>query len=193
MNEKQFCCTQNAQYESLEDGVAIYAPPGSDYFVNPADGTLLASAPFLYQEVTGDFVLRSKARHDFTAVYDACALLAKDHDRLWAKACFEYTDLATHAIVSVMTNQHSDDANGVTIPQQEVWLQLARKGNMFAVHTSLDGVVFTMERLTYLPMHETIQVGFEAQSPRGKGGMRYFMHTTLEHRTLSDIRNGNYE
>ncbi len=182
-NETQFC--------ELENGIQIYAPAETDYFVNPADGAIMANAPFFYRDVEGDFVFRAKVSHSFSSTYDACVLLALDHDTLWAKACFECSDFQTHAVVSVMTNGRSDDANGVNIEGNEVWLQLARKDNLFAVHYSLDGKEFIMARLCSLPMGRCIQVGLIAQSPVGGGGERKFEHVSLESRTLTDIRGGN--
>lgn len=182
---------KESTFEKTEQGIAVYAPASSDYFVDAQTDEVINTAPFLYEEVCGDFVLKAKVHHDFISTYDACVLLALDNEALWAKACFEFSDLGTHSIVSVMTNKKSDDANNVSIEGNEVWLQLARKGNMFAIHYSLDGQTFKMARLTYLPMSETIKVGFEAQSPMGEGGMRYFEHCSLEHVTLNDIRDGN--
>jgi regulation of enolase protein 1 (concanavalin A-like superfamily) len=39
----------------------------------------------------------------------------------WAKLCFESTDFGTRAIVSVVTNGVSDDANGVNYHWPDVW------------------------------------------------------------------------
>ena len=36
-------------------------------------------------------------------------------DAVWGKACFEQSDFGTHAVVSVVTNGVSDDANGCNI------------------------------------------------------------------------------
>lgn len=192
MNYKNLKWLSESTMEEIEQGIKIYAPKNSDYFVNPMSDEVTVTAPFLYQEVTGDFVFKAKVHHAFSATYDACVLLAMDHETLWAKACFEYSDLGTYAIVSVMTNQKSDDANGVVIDDTSVWLQLSRKDDIFAVHYSLDGLRFNMARLTYLPMNKTIKVGFEAQSPMGNGGMRYFTNCSLELKTLEDIRDGNH-
>lgn len=180
-----------SEFEVISNGIKIYAPKNTDYFVDPISGEVKANAPFLYQEVTGDFVFKAKVHHDFIDTYDACVLLALDNEKLWAKACLEYSDFNTHTIVSVMSNQISDDANHLNIEQNEIWLQLSRKGNMFAIHYSYDGETYYMARLTYLPMTETIKVGFEAQSPIGNGGMRYFTNISLELKTLQDQRSGN--
>ncbi|WP_028043506.1 DUF1349 domain-containing protein [Candidatus Stoquefichus massiliensis] len=192
MNYQDFKWLSESQYEEIEDGIQIYAPEKTDYFVDPVSDQVHTNAPFLYQEVTGDFVLRAKVSHDFLSTYDACVLMALENEKLWAKACFEYSDFDTHSIVSVMTNQKSDDANNINIEGNEVCLQLARKENIFAIHYSIDGKHYFMSRLTYLPMSSTIKVGFEAQSPIGKGGMRYFKEISLEMKTLEDIRNGNF-
>lgn len=178
-------------YEEVENGIRAYATPNTDYFVNPETNEVTANAPFFYKEVSGDFMLRAKVSLDFESTYDACVLLALDNERLWAKACFEMSDYGVPFIVSVMTNGCSDDANCISVDGTEAWLQLSRKGNVFAVHYSLDGKQFKMARLTYLPMSSTIKVGFEAQSPVGSGGVRNFSDIDFRNITLNDIRNGN--
>lgn len=191
MNYEDFQWTIKTQYEVMENEIQIYAPAGTDYFVNPLDGNVKANAPFFYKEVEGDFVLRAKVSHDFVSTYDACVLFALDNDKLWAKACFEYTDLGTHSVVTVMTNERSDDANGVNVDGNEIWLQMSRKDNLFAIHYSYDGKKYMMARLCHMPMQKKIKVGLEAQSPLGNGGIRKFADVSLELRSLTDIRNGN--
>lgn len=178
-------------FENVENGIIAYAIPNTDYFVNPETNEVTANAPFFYEEVSGDFMLRARVSLDFKSTYDACVLLALDNERLWAKACFELSDFGVPLIVSVMTNGRSDDANCINVDNSEVWLQLSRKGNVFGIHYSLDGREFRMARLTYLPMKDTIKVGFVAQSPTGSGGKRFFSYIEFEHISLSDIRNGN--
>ncbi len=190
MDFKDFQWTIESKFEETETGIDILAPAETDYFVNPADGEVVANAPFFYKEVEGDFILKAKVSLDFVSIYDACALLALDNDKLWAKACFEYTDFDTIAVVTVMTNERSDDANGVNVEEDSIWLQISRKDNVFAVHYSLDGNEFIMARLAYLPMSEKIKVGFLAQSPTGKGGIRKFEDVSLELKSPLDIRSG---
>lgn len=190
MDFKDFQWTIETDYEETGDGIQIYAPAKTDYFVNPADGKVQVDAPFFYKEVEGDFVLRAKVSHDFVSTYDACVLLALDNDKLWAKACFEYTDIDTHSVVTVMTNERSDDANGIDVNGDEIWLQMSRKEDLFAIHYSHDGDNFKMARLCYLPMQKKIKVGLEAQSPTGNGGTRRFADVSLELRSLEDIRSG---
>lgn len=191
MEFSDFKWKRETKVNVLESGIEIYAPAGSNYFVNPSDNSKNNSAPFFYKEVEGDFVFKAKVNHDFISLYDACVLLAYDNETLWAKACFEYTDINTHSVVTVMTNELSDDANGYDVDGNEVWLQIARKDNIFAIHYSLDGKKFLMSRICKLPMQKKIMVGLVAQCPMGAGSMMKFEEVSLEEKTLLNIREGN--
>ena len=177
------------------DEVVIYAPAQTDWFNNPVpeNGLLsapVANAPFFYTEVTGDFVFRAKVRPNFKSVYDACALMVIQDEKLWTKAAFEKSDFGTTAAVCVVTNGVSDDANGCNIVQDEVWLQIVRVGDVFCTHYSLDGERFDMVRLFHLPVEKTVKVGIEAQSPAGDGGLRFYSEISLENRTVRNLRAG---
>lgn len=177
------------------DEITLTAPPQTDWFNNPfpengAYGAPVANAPFFYTEVTGDFVFRAKVRPGFASTYDACALMVIQDENLWTKAAFEKSDFGTTAAVCVVTNRLSDDANGCNIDQDEVWLQIARVGDVFVTFYSLDGQKFDMVRLFHLPVDKTVKVGLEAQSPTGEGGPRVFSQVSIEHRTLQNPRAG---
>lgn len=181
----------------MEDTIIMSAPAKSDFFCN--NGAIaeegltpenLTNAPFFYTEVSGDFVLRVKVSHDFRDTYDSSSIMVMQDLAVWAKACFELTDFETHAVVSVVTNQTSDDANGCNIEGNEVWLQATRSGNAFAFHYSTDGVRFDMMRFFTLPVAETIKVGLLAQAPTGEGGERVYRNFSLEHRKVKNIRAG---
>lgn len=175
--------------------IAIAAPPRTDWFNNPVpeDGVLsalVANAPFLYTDVSGDFVFRARVRPNHRYTYDACALMVIRDERMWAKAAFEASDFGTKAAVCVVTNGISDDANGCNIDRDDVWLQIVRVGDVFCVHYSLDGERFDMVRLFHLPVGETVKVGLEAQCPAGEGGLRLFSNVTFERRTVQNLRAG---
>lgn len=177
--------------------ITIYAPESSDFFCN--NGAIaeegitpesLQNAPFFHTEVNGDFVMRARVGHDFKDTYDSATIMVMRDVNVWAKACFEKTDFGTHAVVSVVTNNTSDDANGCNIDGNEVWLQVARTGNSFAFHYSTDGGNFFIMRFFNLPVDETIKAGLVAQAPQGKGGERHFRDFSLEKKTVKNIRMG---
>ena len=177
--------------------ITLMATEKSDFFRNPCavakDGITpdsLGNAPFYYTEVAGDFVMKAKVSLDFKDIYDAAALMVMESDEVWAKICFELTDFGPNAVVSVVTNQLSDDANGSVIKDKQLWLQITRVGKAFAFHYSTDGEKFLMLRVFSLPVSETIKVGMLAQSPTGKGGERNFEGFTMEQKTVNNIRFG---
>ncbi|MCL1863153.1 MAG: DUF1349 domain-containing protein [Defluviitaleaceae bacterium] len=177
------------------DKITIFAPPSSDFFNNPVpeNGKFKApqkNAPFLYSDIEGDFVIRVKVKPNFESVYDAACIMVIQDENLWLKAAYEKSDFDTTAVVSVVTNKVSDDANGCNLALDSIWLQVARVGNNFAVHYSMDGEKFDMVRLCMLPMEGTVKVGIEAQCPMGQGGIREFYGLSIEKRSISDLRAG---
>lgn len=175
--------------------VRIYAPGHTDYFNNPIpeNGKLMVpqgNAPFYYKDVTGDFVFKAKVIPEHKTTYDAACLMLIQDQMVWVKAAFEMSDFGTTPVVSVVTNQVSDDANGCNIEGGELWLQLTRKGNNVAVHYSLDGENYYMVRVCALPLNETVMVGLEAQCPMGEGAYRRYQDVSLEMVTVDDLRAG---
>ncbi len=188
----------NESVISEENGkIEIFAPKETDFFCN--NGAIgeegitpesLCNAPFYYTEVAGDFVMSVKVSHDFKDTYDSASIMVMKDMAYWAKACFELTDFDTHAVVSVVTKEDSDDANGCNIDDNKVWLQICRVGNSFAFHYSTDGENFYMMRFFNLPVDEVVKVGLLAQAPLGSGGKRIYENLTIERKTVKNIRMG---
>lgn len=180
-----------------EGKITLLATEKSDFFCGVGSvgeegitPEALCNAPFYYTETTGDFVMRAKVSLTFKDTYDSATLMVMDNERIWAKACFELTDFGTRAVVSVVTNGVSDDANGCNITGDHVWLQITRVGPSFGLHYSEDGEHFFMMRVFSLPVGETVKTGLVAQAPTGSGGERYFEQFSLENRTVKNIRFG---
>lgn len=171
-------------------GLRIYAPSHTDLFLDPLEAASADTAPFMWVEMTGDFVARLRVQPSFQADYDAGGLVVRQDDKRWIKLAYERTDLGNPAIVSVVTNGVSDDANGADLNSPSVWLQLARVGDVFALHYALDGEHWRMTRLCKLPMEATVKVGAIAQSPRGVGCAVDWLALTIESRTLAHPRDG---
>ena len=94
------------------------------------------------------------------------------------------------AVVSVVTNRISDDCNGPVRDANNVWFRISRVDDCFAFHYSADGVEYQMVRVFTLPVGKTVKVGFEAQSPMGEGGYRYYSEISLENKRVKNIRAG---
>ena len=188
----------NESEAEYKDGVLkVYAPGHTDYFNSPvkengAFPELTANAPLYYTEVIGDFVFRAKGELEFVSTYDAAALLVYENENVWAKLALENSDMPCKkpAVVSVVTNRISDDCNGPVRDANYVWFQISRVDDFFAFHYSTDGVEYNMVRVFTLPVGKTVKVGFEAQSPMGEGGYRYYSEISLENRRVKNVREG---
>lgn len=175
----------------LAHGIRVRAEKGTDFFVNPEDGSVQASAPFLYREVEGDFVATALVKPDFSSTWNACALMAYADSTHWIKFAFENSDATGKSIVTVVTDGISDDANGVILDRHEsIWLKLIRKGDQYAMHWSEDGKEFVMARISTLPGNQSIRVGLEAQSPLGPAADHTFLFLDIEQVTVSNLRLG---
>ena len=176
--------------ESGADGFSLRAPAETDYFIDNRTGYSRANAPCRYETVHGDFVCRVRVRPQFTGCYDAGAILVLADDRRWIKAAFEQTDLGYPVVVTVITDNASDDANGEPVPGMAVWLQVIRQGRFWAVHYSPDGTAWKMARYFEMEMPEQLRVGCSAQSPAGQGCLVRFSGFSFSREVCKDLRKG---
>jgi len=164
----------------------IDAGPRTDFFVDPADGRVVANAPATLAPVEGDFVLSALVEVAFAAMFDAGALLVWEDERRWAKLAFELSPQQERMVVSVVTHGRSDDCNSTVVAAESVRLRIARMDEAYAFHASRDGERWDLVRHFHLA--GAVEIGFEAQSPRGDGCEAVFSDIRFEQRTLLDIR-----
>lgn len=173
-----------------EGTVRMESPGGTDHFIDPAGAYRKDDAPFYCLSVAGDFTFRCQITPEFTATYDAGGILVRDTDECWIKLAFEKTDLGTASVVSVVTDKTSDDCNGETVDGPAVWLQVSRKGNLWAMHYSVTGRDWRMVRYCALPMGREVSLGLMTQSPAGNGCTVTFAGVELLHVAVENMRTG---
>jgi hypothetical protein len=176
---------------STQDGatLTIEAGPRTDMFVSPQGDPPALNAPALLSAIQGDFTLSARVQVAFAASFDAGALLLYGDESRWAKLCFELSPQREPMVVSVVTRGLSDDANGLVIDGDTVWLRVARIGSAYAFHSSLDGETWSFAR--HFALDGELEVGFEAQSPTGEGCAVRFDEIRFDERTLADLRDGS--
>jgi regulation of enolase protein 1 (concanavalin A-like superfamily) len=177
---------------TIENGtLAVAAPKGSDFFNNPEDQSITATAPLLFKEMKGNFIAKALVQPDFSGLWNAVSLMVYIDEMNWIKFAFENSDATGKSIVTVVTKKVSDDANGVILSEQDqVWLKLIRKDNIYSMLWSLDGKEFKMARLTSMPPAESVKIGIEAQSPVGESVIHRIHYFGLEEVTVEDLRKG---
>ena len=101
-------------------------------------------------------------------------------DTHWVKLAFEFTDMGFPAVVSVVTQEFSDDANGQKINAETVRLRISRRGNLWALHWADVGTFSQApwRMLRYFRLGEPgdpVKVGLLTQCPTGTEGSAEFM------------------
>ena len=94
-------------------------------------------------------------------------------------------------VVSVVTRESSDDANGFVADMSSIWLRVSRRGAAYAFHASPDGAHWEFVRHFALASTEPMQVGFVAQSPRGDGCTVNFSDVAFATSPPGDLRDGS--
>ena len=180
---------QPAHHAFAEDGLWVESAGGTDFFIDPESGERSHTAPFLFREVTGNFVAKIKVAPDFTSQWNAVALMVYVDATHWIKYAYEKSDATGPTVVSVVTKEVSDDANGAIVEESTVlWLKVVRKGDLFSLHWSLDDSHYFMSRLTSLPAGEGVKVGIEFQSPLNTKARHTLLSWELYPYTVKDLR-----
>jgi uncharacterized protein len=180
------------EWESGEGSLSITAGPRCDLFVDPC-GSISAGVaipPMLVCEPSGDFALSARVGVDFASAYDAGVLVLFRDESCWAKLCFERSPQGQPMVVSVVNRRVSDDCNHFAVAESHIWFRVVRGGDCFAFHASTDGAVWQLVRYFAFDDPAGISVGFEAQSPTGKGCRVTFDELRYDGGPVTDLRSG---
>ena len=174
-----------------EATLVVTAAVGSDWTNDPFGGQQQHGATTLGFTPSDGFslVARARVRHPRTT-FDAAVLAVwgdRDH---WAKLCFEFSPQGRAMVVSVVTNDYSDDCNSAVVADAQVYLRVTRIGQGWAFHSSGDGLEWNFVRVFRLAFNGPFIVGFMAQAPNGETCVAEF--DLIEYSTVvpTDLRDG---
>lgn len=174
------------------DAAPLTAAGRTDWFVDPAGGEPVGSAPLTLTAVDGDFQLSAFVEASLTATYDAVALFVHGGPVVWTKLALERSPTGVDTIVTVVTRDVSDDANGVPVsPAGRCWLRISRIGAVYAFHHSPDRARWSLDRLFTLGPVAGHRAGLSVQSPTGDGLRARVTRIALTPTTLADARDGS--
>jgi hypothetical protein len=126
------------------------------------------NAPKLLFRPDSNFVLTVAIEHAFASKWDGGALVLKSDSLHWVKFCFEKDYTGAHRVVSVVTNNISDDCNSVSIRGNKVFYKIAKADNVITLYYSLDGRRWLLVRHFQFDAKPGFTLGFLAQSPTGQ-------------------------
>ena len=184
---------QAARSAKVEGGmISLASEGGRDNFRDP-DGKLSNNtAPVLLAEVDNakSWTLSGLVTPSFNATYDAGTFYIWVDDAHWLKMAMERDERGRVRIVSVRTNDTSDDNNhdGVTAPN--VWMKISSDTKTVGFYYSTDQKSWQLIRLFKNDYPQKLWVGVSAQSPQGKGSVTQFRDLTLTKTSISDFRLG---
>lgn len=172
--------------------IEILAGPGTNLFISAVGDFRASNAPIYVHEADQEFTLICQVQPSFSSVYDAGAIMLYISDENWVKFAYERTDLGHDAMVSVVTNGVSDDANGEKMTSEAVWMKLTRKDHAIGLYYSVDGVQWRMVRLFQhqIKQEEQVYVGLLAQSPIGQECRVQFRGLEYHGEAVKDFRKG---
>jgi regulation of enolase protein 1 (concanavalin A-like superfamily) len=181
---------QNAPEAShLDKGteLTIRSGKGTDWFVDPFDGTIHNTAPILLFMPADDYVFSAKVKVAFSTKWDAAAFMVWVDDHNWAKLSFELSPDKDPTMVTVVTRGVSDDCNSIPISGNAVYLQIAKSGPSYVFYSSNDGKNWQVLRVFNLATDRRARVGFESQSPAGAGTEVVFSEIRYQAKKIKDI------
>jgi len=168
----------------------ITADAKTDFFIDPRGVSTQDNASRLLFVPEPQFTLSARVTVQFASTFDAGALLLFASPTCWAKLCFEFSPQQQPMIVSVVTNNVSDDCNSAILTTSETYLRVTKLDGAFAFHYSANGSQWQLIRYFALAHPDELRVGFVAQSPTGDGCSVIFSDIKYTPQAVQDIRSG---
>jgi uncharacterized protein len=147
--------------------VVIVAGGKTDMFRDPNVTYNTDNAPKLLFEGDENFVLVASIEHAFASKWDGGALVIKQDSLHWIKFCFEKDYTGAKRVVSVVTNDISDDCNSEEMKSNKVFYKVAKAGNVITLYCSENGDKWFLVRHLQFDARKGFRLGFLAQSPTG--------------------------
>lgn len=182
----------DASYDSHTEELTLHAAAGSDWTNDSLGGPAQHRASMLGFRADGDFTLSARVRVDGErTTFDAAVLGLWCDEQHWAKLCFEYSPDGRAMVVSVVTNDFSDDCNSTVVEQGFTHLRITRIGPAFAFHASDDGERWEFVRVFRLHSDRPVTVGFMSQAPMGEDCVSRFDRIRFASGAPADLRDGS--
>ena len=163
----------------------------TDMFRDPNVTYNTDNAPKLLFRADADFILSCSIQHDFASKWDGGALVLLADSLHWVKFCFEKDYLMKKRVVSVVTNNSSDDGNSIELSADKAYYKMARAGNVMTLYVSANNNDWLLVRhFQFDATPAGLRVGFLAQSPVGKQCTVTFADIRYENKRIRDPYEG---
>jgi regulation of enolase protein 1 (concanavalin A-like superfamily) len=149
--------------------IDITTAPKTDFWRKTHYGFIRDNGHFYYRRVSGNFMAELKVSGKYRDLYDQAGLMVRLDELHWMKCGIEFVGGVQQAS-AVVTRDYSD-WSVVPLPQNPpaIWLRVERQGDALEVQYSVDGRSYSLLRLAYLTLEDTLQGGLMCCSPEGNG------------------------
>ena len=141
---------------------------------------------FFFFIPNNNFALTAQIEHGFVNKWDGGAIVLKSDKLNWIKFCFEKDYTGQHRVVSVVTNNISDDCNSVAINGNRVYYKICKADNVVTLYFSEDNKKWFLVRHLQFNAKGPLHLGFMAQSPTGKNNKVIFSAITYSNKKIKD-------
>lgn len=173
-------------YSISDAAISIEAGEKTDMFRDPNVTYNTDNAPKLFFKPDNNFVLTACIGHHFVYKWDGGAIVLKADNRHWIKFCFEKDYTGQHRVVSVVTDNISDDCNSAAITGDKVYYKMCKADNVITLYYGSDGKHWFLIRHLQFNAKGPLRMGFMAQSPTGKNNKVTFSDITYSNRKIKD-------
>lgn len=157
------------KWDYENDTLSMFVTQKSDYWRITHYGFIQDNGPFYYTNIEGDFEVSVKIKGNYNTLYDQMGLMLRLDEEHWIKTGVEYVD-GVYNLSTVTTNKHSSwNIIPLRSNLKQIWIKAIRKTDAVEIYYSLDGEIYIMSNISYLPKQKNIMAGMMAASPKGKG------------------------
>jgi uncharacterized protein len=157
-------------WEQDGNSLALTTEHGTDFWRETHYGFVHDNGHALLHPASGDFTATVAFDAEYRELYDQAGLFLLANETNWLKCGVELT--SGHRNIAVVLTRDFSDWSVLELPERHegpVTIRITRLGTTLMVDYSVDGILFTMVRLGYLPMDDAVEVGPMACAPTGQG------------------------
>lgn len=153
-----------------DDSFILHANKNTDLYSFVDSSFYVHQVPMATFPAGEQFIFSARLRPDCKALFDGGALLLYTDSSNWAKLLVERMDDGRIMLgSSLITDRVTDDSYHRAVNAAEVYVKVARNGNIYGFYFSEDGKKWQILRTFRYRRPLGLRIGFYAQSPKGEG------------------------
>ena len=174
------------------DSITLSAAKETDFFIEPGGAYEKSDAPLLLKKLdnTKPFTLTAECKPEHLVKYDAGMLFLFVDEKHWVKFAFEADERMNTRVVTVRTNETSDDNNHEMVKENIIFLKISSDAKSIGFYYSVDNKTWNLVRVFKNEFPQNIWAGIGTQSPAGNGNKTVFYGVQFSGEAVKDFRSG---